>query len=167
MPDQLPVTEQQFTDYFDRDFDFGLGMENVRPKDIRKAFAEAWANYNPCLWGDDSATVSFLYLSAHYLVLNIQAAGGLGRKKKGVRAGGRGAVGNKSIGGISVGYQLPAEIVDSPILSHFLQTEYGQKYLSLLAPRLVGGVTAVEGPREPDTSPDGPIYPNLLGGGGV
>ena len=58
---------------------------------------------------------------------------------------GGGSVEGTSMGGISVSYAIPSRIRNSPILAQFMRTDYGQRYLAMLTPRLVGNVAVVAG----------------------
>ncbi len=46
---------------------------------------------------------------------------------------------------MSVAYAIPEDVAKSPILGQYMRTDFGQKYLALLAPRLVGNVAIVSG----------------------
>ena len=78
-----PVDAARFKDEFDRDFQYGSGLDKVRDKDINRALTEANALFNAALWATDEELQSaYLYLSAHFLVMNLQVAGGLRKKGK-------------------------------------------------------------------------------------
>ncbi len=142
-----PADIADFKDQFDRDFVFGTGKETVRDTDITKAFNMADMVFNAALWTSDAeAMIAYLYASAHILVINIQDAGGLGGGAGGgVDSYGGGIIQNKSVGQVSVAYQLPTSLVENPILTQFMRTGYGQQYLQMLTPRLVGGGYVVDG----------------------
>lgn len=149
-----PVTVAQFKAQFNRDWPYGPGKDAVMDSDINKAMNEALLNYSAALFGDDASGYAFMYLSAHYLWLNLQAAGGLSAKGtgKGLSIHGQGTIASKGADGLSVAYAIPERVAKSPILNQFMQSFYGQKYLAMLAPRLVGGVFTVAGPRDPQAT---------------
>jgi hypothetical protein len=142
-----PSTVSDFKAYFDRDFPFGTGFDTVRDNDISKALSEATLVFNPALFNTDEAKVAFLYASAHFLALNIQSAGGLIAvgPGDGVNSQGDGFVSNKSVGSVSATIAFSDRIMQSPILSQFMRTNYGQKYLALVSARLVGAGSVVAG----------------------
>jgi hypothetical protein len=145
-----PPIVADFKAQFDRDFAYGVGREFVRDTDIIRALNEAGLNINPGLFDTTSKTnegaIAFLYLAAHYMVVNIQAAGGLSPAAGvGVDSHGSGTIQSGGVGGVSVSYQLPESITQNPILSGFMQTHYGQKYLSLLWPKLIGNMVTISG----------------------
>lgn len=156
-----PVTVAQFKAQFARDFTFGDGRDAVMDSDVNRALLEAMVQYNPAIWGDDPSSFAFMYLAAHYMVLNVQAAGGLRAKGRptGILSRGEGSTQSKSVGPVAVAFAVPERVASSPILNMYMQTAYGQKYLSLLAPRLVGNASAVAGPTDPQAA-----IPFLSGG---
>lgn len=150
-----PPTIAQFQFQFSRDFKYGPGLDAVRPIDIQNAINLANSVFNPRLFSTaplgiapnltSEAITAYNYAAAHFLVLSIQGVGGLSKTGSGLNAQGEGIVGNKSVGGVSVGYVWPDTVTESPALSQFLKTTYGQLYLQILMPRLVGNVGAVFG----------------------
>lgn len=93
-------------------------------------------------------TIAYLYLSAHLLVLSLQASGGLGApgSKQGAASSGGGIVNAKTVGSVSLNYEMPDFVRTSPTLSQYMRTGYGQKYLQMVAPKLPGrGVMVVQG----------------------
>ncbi len=144
-----PASISDFKAYFDRDFRFGEGVETVRDTDIQKGFDQTDVVFNTGLWVSDAESkIPYLNAAAHFLALNLQAAGGLeaaGKAWQGSNSHGGGIIQNKSVGQVSVAYALPQSLVDSPTLNQFMRTDYGQAYLQMLTPRLVGGGFAVEG----------------------
>ena len=140
-----PVTVDEFKSWFSRDFPYSsVSSEGVTDADITKAFGEASLIFNPSLWDtEDNKKLGFLYLAAHYLVIDLQnSSQGLNGKYEGLMA-------SKTVGSVSVGYQLPSWLLDSPIYSLLGQTRYGMKYLSLIAAFMVGNVVAVKGVTHP------------------
>lgn len=137
------ITIDDFKAHFFRDFKYGVLGEScdvVVDEDLSKAFVEAKINFNIALWSDqDEMKIAFLYLSAHYLVVDLQAA------KEGVNSSSAFPVNSRSVGSISESYQVPEWVSSNPYLAHFAQTRYGLKYVSLVRPRLVGNVAVYTG----------------------
>lgn len=152
-----PASVANFKAQFQRDFTYGTGYETVKDSDIQNALNFTSSVFNPRLFdttvltgGTSEALLSYLYASAHFLVLNLQAAGGLapGGRKQGAKSQGAGAVGSKSVGSVSLGYVWPESITNNPILFQFTRTAYGQQYLQILSTKLIGNVHVVLGPTQ-------------------
>lgn len=144
----FPATVSDFKSEFDRDFIYGAGLDTIRDKDITRAMTEGNILFNVRLWSStDESKLAFLYLSAHCLVLSVQAAGGLTPKPSGLGVTNRGAgiTQSKSVGQVSINYAIPQSVVDDPVLNQFMRTDYGQRYLQLVAPRLVGNIALFPG----------------------
>ena len=106
------------------------------------------------------AQLAYCYLTAHLLVLSLQNSGGPGAPLSymGPGSSGGGVVQSKSVDGVSISYGLPDRVVNSPTLSQYLRTGYGQKYLQMLAPKIPGRrVSVVMGELTPYTVG----FPNL------
>jgi len=129
-----------FKAHFVRDFAYGSTETTVMDADINKALAEAAVNFNSALWdSQDTYTIGYLYLTAHYLVMDLRAS------SQGM-AGSYSWLGtNKSVGSVSEGYTVPQKILDNPYLAMISKTNYGAKYLSMLLPRLIGNVVHTHG----------------------
>lgn len=150
-----PATVSQFKIQFYRDFAYGPGRESVTDIDIQNSLNLASSIFNPALFSTQpigvppnltsEALQAYLYDAAHWLVTSIQAVGGLGKVGGGINSQGEGIVGNKSVGGVSVGFVWPSVITSSAALFQFTKTTYGQQYLQMLMPRLVGNVSVVAG----------------------
>ncbi|MDE2019617.1 MAG: DUF4054 domain-containing protein [Patescibacteria group bacterium] len=93
------------------------------------------------------AQIGYLYLTAHLLTLSLQSAGGLGALPAygGQGSSGGGVVQSKTVGSITVNYQLPDFVSKSPTLSQFMRTNYGQKYLQMWIPKRAGRRVMVVG----------------------
>lgn len=153
-----PATVADFQTQFPRDFKYGSGLETVRDVDIQAALNFASTVFNPSLFdttlvgltGQETSEALMCYLnaSAHFLVLSLQAAGGLAAvsRYQGPNSQGDGIITNKSVGGVSIGYEWPALVIDNPALFQFTKTAYGQAYLQVLVLKLVGNVSVVAGP---------------------
>lgn len=151
-----PPSVADFKVQFDRDFLYGNGTDTVRDADITRALNEAQMLFNAGLWDTVEKPVAYGYLAAHFLAMNIQAAGGAAftNSGKGVLSHGGGTIESKTVGGISVTFATPDFVRQNPILSQLMKTDYGQKYLSLIYPRLVGNVAVISG--NADGSVDAP-----------
>lgn len=112
----------------------------VLDNDIERAFIEAQINFNQSLFSSDAQIkLSYLYLTAHYLVMDLR------NSKAGVSSTGEWNVSGRSVGSVSESYSLPAKLSDNMVLNYYTKSGYGQKYLSLIVPRLLGGVYSVGG----------------------
>lgn len=150
-----PATIAQFEAYFSRDFVYGPGLDKVRPVDIQNALNFASGVFNPALFSTtpigispnltSEALMCYLNLAAHFLVLSLQAVGGLGSLHRGVLSQGEGIVSSKSVGGVSISFIWPSVVIDNPVLFQLTKTSYGEAYLQVLVTRLVGNVSAVLG----------------------
>jgi len=138
--DLSTITVSDFKALFVRDFTYGATSDKIMDADISRAFSEAKANFNQSLFSDDDILkLAYLYLTAHYMVLDLRTS------MSGIAGGGEFSVASKSAGSISESYAIPAAYIDNPLLSYFAKTGYGQKYLSIVMPRLVGNIGAVGG----------------------
>lgn len=112
----------------------------VQDSDITRAFAEAKMNFNQAFFCDDeSIKLAYLYLTAHYLVLDLRNA------MAGVSGTGENTVQSRTVGSVSEAYAIPEYVLKDPVLAYYAKTGYGQKYLSFVLPNLVGNVVAVHG----------------------
>ena len=109
-------------------------VENyVLDSDISNAIGEASMNFNEGLWGtEDEKKLAFSYLIAHYLCCDIQTA------LQGVSSTGNYPIQSKTVGSISVGFAIPLMYLNDPFIGYLNKTGFGQKYFSLLLPRLRG-----------------------------
>ena len=164
MPFQPPATVADFKAQFNREFAYGKGLDAIQDADITRALNESVTMFNPDLWDSNELKIAYLYLTAHNLVRNVQAAGGLNSKNrgKGVLSQGTAPTINKSVGQVSQGLQLPEIVASSPFLSQFYTTDFGIKYAQMMAPRLVGHVSIAEG--EVDPGVGSPQLPGALFG---
>ena len=153
-----PVTVSAFKDTFDRDFPFGAGKDTVRDRDITRALNEAAPLFKSTCWKDDNQkAIAYQYLAAHVLALNVQAAGGLSLGAgRGIQSQGGGLVMSKSVGPASLTYTFSESVMKSRVYAPFLRTHYGQRYLSMLLPRLGSNVVTVDGFSEFDPYPSNP-----------
>ena len=151
-----PVTVADFKAQFSREFIYGVGLDSVRDIDLNRAFTDALAVYNPCLWDSTTAGPAFMYAAAHFLVMNIQTAGGLVlvQTNNGVSNVADGVITGKTAGPLSVSYAEPPDFVKrSMSLIPFWKTQYGQTYVQMLGPRLIGCVITILGEVDPQVQP--------------
>jgi len=136
-----------FKSYFVRDFNYAPAgdadnQDYVMDADISRAYAQAQINFNDALF-PDGAAIAFMWLSAFYLVCDLQIG------MKGITSQANFPINSKSAGGVSVSYSIPDRYSKDPFLSSFTQNGYGMKYLSLLIPRLIGNIQTVSGATTP------------------
>lgn len=149
------ITVTDFKTWFTRDFKYQIPLGETEPiadcpndyitdDDITKSFTEASMNFNPSLFGlDAELKMCFLYLSAHYLVNDLQTA------SAGADSAGYFPANSRSVGQVTESYQIPDWAIADPVLSSFCTTRYGQKYLSLIKPLLIGNVVVYQGATTP------------------
>lgn len=112
----------------------------IQDSDIMRAFNEAVINFNVNLFTDqNSAIMVFLYLAAHYLVIDLNNA------MNPLALGFMGFTQSKSVGSVSESYGIPQWMLNNQTLSAYAQTGYGRKYLSLIQPYLIGNVLFFNG----------------------
>ena len=141
------ITVAAFKAYFTRDFPYlppgspsPPDPQFVSDADITKAFGEAQMAFNQGLFGDDNGiTIAYLYLTAHFLCIDLRAA------LAGISGAGTFPVSGRSVGNVSENYMIPEAYSDDPYIAMFTATSYGVKYLTLLLPNLRGNVFAVFG----------------------
>lgn len=160
-----PPTVDDFKARFTRDFGpYGNpGGDSVTDADIKTALADAVSLFNKSLWSSPvEVTTAFLLLAAHFMRLNIDAAGGLSAINiaRGMNVGAGGVVENKTVGSVSVGYAIPPGLRNSPVWSPLLQTRYGARYAAMAWPRTRGAVSVAAGFVESDVSNGDPTNPN-------
>lgn len=140
------ITVDDFKTWFSRDFLYeipagsdiprpGCPNEYVKDSDIEKAFIEAQIVFNQYLFcTDDQLKTCYLYLVAFYLVNDLQTSA------QGVDSTAYFMVNSRTVGGVSESYEIPEWMKKDPILSAFATNRYGQKYISLVKPLLIGNV---------------------------
>lgn len=116
----------------------------VLDEDIEKAFEEARSIFNTALFGtEDETRMVFLYLTAHYLVMDLRTA------QRGIESTGESLVSSRSVGSVSESYAIPEAWTNEPVYNFFTKTGYGLKYLSIVLPRVVGNIGTVAGGTNP------------------
>lgn len=112
----------------------------VQDSDIERAFIEAKAVFNQALFGsDEEIKQGYLYLTAHYLVMDLRAAMG------GLFAAGTFPMTSRSAGNVSESYGVPSAYTEDPALAYLAGSAYGMKYLSLVIAATRGNVFVVQG----------------------
>ncbi len=132
------ITEAEFKTEFDRNqFVYGTALPSVRDIDITKAIAQAMATFNQDLFPTEVlCEQALLYLTAHFLKLDIGAADG----------GGNPALiqQSRSADGVSESVNIP-EWMQQGEFAFYATTFYGQKFIVLAKPYLDGAVFSVPG----------------------
>lgn len=130
------ITVQEFKEFFFRDFPYAEedkpdDLSKIINKDIEKAIDEASMSFNKSLWTTEKKKkTAFLYVTAYYLVVDIKNA------QTGLASSTSGLLSSKSVGDVSESYTFPTWVLNSPMLSQFMDNGYGKKYLSLVYPLL-------------------------------
>lgn len=134
-------TVTEFKDYFARDFPFGSDADTeITNGDISKAMGITDITIPQALFPSQNFyTIGYMYLTAHNLVESISAS------TQGISGRYEWAIGNKSVGSVSVGYNIPDTVLKNPALTFLTKTTYGAKYLELVYPFLIGPVGTVKG----------------------
>jgi len=130
------ITIEEFKNLFDRgQFYYGLEVPGIRDKDILEALNEALNIFNGDLYPDDETCKRALsYLTAHFLILDIDGASGQSIYN----------VSSRSAGGISESLSIPLWMQEGDF-AMYATTFFGQKYLMLSKPFLDGAVFVVSG----------------------
>ena len=143
-------TAADFKAYFDRDFTFGEDdpdkpkVRNVRDKDIAAAMQQANVIFAEGLMASqDMYTTCYLYLTAHFLCLTIQAA------VSGAYSQFAWLQQSKSAGDVSESYAIPEFIKRNPFLASLYTTRYGARYAGFIVPYLIGNVEIALGDSTP------------------
>lgn len=129
--DALPTDDSKW-DVYNEGF-----IGRITDIDIQKAYDQACTIFNETLFANDTELkVAYMFLSAHFVVID-NTAGGL--KSSGNR------VTSKSVGNVSIGYDLMSGVSSNDMFGFLSLTRYGQKYLSMIQGRNVGKMYTVEG----------------------
>lgn len=138
-------TIANFKSQFIRDFPYGTDPANfVLDQDIINAFNLVDTNINQALWsGQIAYQTAYLYLAAHYLVLNLR------NSSQGLNGQYNWAQNSKAVAGVSEGFTIPQRVIDNPDFMAYTKTNYGAFYLNLLWPLLVGQCFSVHGRTKP------------------
>ncbi len=132
----------QFKLHFDRgQFTYGDTPPAIRDKDIVAAIGEMEAIINAGLYpGEDTQTLAKLYLTAHFLTLDIQAS----------KTGGQPtfSFSPRAVGSISASMDIP-DWMKKGLFAQYATTYYGQKWLALTKPYTIGVVRTIAGTTQP------------------
>lgn len=134
-----------FQTFFYRDFQFATtdnpnNLNAVMTSDISRAMTEALDNFNTSLFSSDAVTTNaFMYLTAFCLVRNIMMS------TKGLSGQNKFMVAGVAVGGVSTSFAIPEQYMKDPFLASLTQNQYGQRYLELILPYLVGNITTICG----------------------
>jgi hypothetical protein len=160
-----PATVADFKATFTRGFKYATGPDGVMDSDIQTAIGRAVMLYNPCLFTPSEGKTAFLLAVAHFVVVGIQAAGGLfpqmpgpagaagapGASADATRNTGSGVIGTKTTEKVTIQYAGLEKLMERfPTLAPFRQTDFGAQYAMIVGPRLMGRVTIAPGPTPPD-----------------
>ncbi len=134
------IAVSDFKAHFVRDFSYGSTSDKVMDADISKAMSEAKITFNQSFFPDDaSVRLGYYYLTAHYLVIDLQNA------SAGLAGVSSNPVSSRSVGSVSESYAIPDKYLKNPVLAFLSKTGYGQKYLSMILPQMVGNMASVAG----------------------
>lgn len=104
--------------------------------DVSKAMNQARQYTNPEIFENNRVLFeAYMFCTAHYLVMDIRMA------ESGLDSHGEAIISSKSVGSVSVNYNVPANEGIDAQWAYFASTSYGQKYLSYVMPRVVGKPT--------------------------
>jgi hypothetical protein len=140
-----------FKNYFTRDFPFGTDPDvSILDADIGKAYGQVNFQINQGLFTNQANyTLGYLWLSAHYLVIDMRAS------SQGIAGRYNWLESSKSASNLSSSFTIPQRILDNPSMAMLTQTRYGAKYLEMILPGLCGQTFISYG----QTIPDGPSGP--------
>lgn len=154
-----------FKAQFALDFPFGGGSGAVSDPEIQNALnlVASGSYFNAALFNlaplgaanvnpmTNEATLAFLYCSAHFLYLNVKTRGGLRAPgyKGGLTSAADGPVVSKTVGPVTQAFQWPEDVIGNSMLFQFTRSPYGEMYLQMLTPKLVGNVGLVMGENLP------------------
>lgn len=134
------ITPSDFKEFFVKDFVYGTEQDQVSDADITRAISEAKMNFNEDLFDtDDEKKLIFLYLTAYYLVVDINNINSQGASNNG------GLLTFRQVRNVAESFKVPKWIEDNPMYSMFAQNGYGMKYLTMIQPYLIGRVGIVGG----------------------
>lgn len=137
-------TVDDFKAFFARDFVYGNTDATVMDSDIVRAEGEMELSINPNLLNNQATyTNAALYLSAHYLVMNLRAA------SQGLTGSYPWMTQSKSVGNVSESFAIPQRLLDNPEFAALVKTYYGERYLEIILPLLSGQMFSVCGRTNP------------------
>ena len=135
-----PISIAEFKTYFAKDFEYGNGTDQVSDTDISRAMSEASMNFNEGLFDTEEAKKTiFYYLTAYYLVVDINNANTQGTSNNG------GLVTYRQVRNVAESFKVPKWVEENPLFSQFAQNGYGLKYITMIYPYLIGNIQVVPG----------------------
>ena len=126
--DSLPTDDEKWATTSDKKLNYLLDA------DVEKALGQAKINFNSNLFDDEGLRIAFLYITAFYMVYDIQTS------NLGLSGSFKGFTSSKSVDGVSESYAIPDWMLNNATLGLYGDNPYGRKYLSILAPYLVGNI---------------------------
>jgi hypothetical protein len=137
----LAPTIPDFKTQFVRDFPYGTDIDtSVLDADIASAYRMVNVNMAPGLWSTQEAyTLAYLYLAAHFLVLNLRAS------SQGINGQYNWIQNNKSVQGVSEGFSIPQRLLDNPLFAQLTKTNYGARFFELVYPALCAQIFPIHG----------------------
>ena len=107
----------------------------ILDRDIEKAMNEASNRFNPSLLSnDENRKIAFSYLTAFFLVYDLQTA------QDGTASSWSNPVKRRTVGKMSVWYEIPTTMKSYPSYQFLARNQYGVKYFELIRAKLVGNV---------------------------
>lgn len=136
---------QDFVNQFTRDFPYSTDpAQGVTTNDVANAFARVNVEMNQALFPDQATYIlGYLYLTAHYLVLNLRAS------SQGLNGQWSWLQNNKSVDSVSEGLDIPDRMLENPQFSVLSKTHYGVFYFNLVYPFLIAQAFCVHGRTHP------------------
>ena len=132
-------TVADFKARFVRDWSYGGTPQTVMDADVTNALADAATNINPYLFQNQAEySQAFLYLAAHHLVTSFQAS------RLGTSSSWDWLQTGRSVDSVSESFEIPDWIMKDKYLAYLTTTQYGAKYCSIVAPRMVGNVWSTQ-----------------------
>jgi hypothetical protein len=131
-----PPSVDDFKTFFARDFAFAPATDQanddfVLDTDITRAITEASINFNDGLFDSTIVGTIFLYLVAFHLVSNLQ------NSAKGISSQSKFPISSETVGGVSIGFQIPERYAKDAMIQQYCQNGYGKKYIEFALPYLV------------------------------
>jgi len=100
--------------------------ECVSTSDIERAICDAERSFNANCLDAKSRKVAMLYLTAHFLVLNLKLG------SEGISSKGGYGESSQSVGSVSVSYTAaPDYVKNNPFVNSLMSTGYGQRYFEM------------------------------------
>lgn len=133
---QAPTTVD-FKNRFSTDFVYDENRWAVYDSLILKSIEDAIEKFNLGIFSIDNYLRPLLYLSAHYLVVNLRESG---QGESGIFAWA-----TESIGGeLGTSFTVP-EQYKKPAFAFYITTPYGVRYIDTVYPYTVGNMFAIQG----------------------